>query len=213
MIAGYETTSTALAYATYILATKPDIQEKLVEEIDRYNWKQMNREEIYDSATTLSYLEMFVREVLRMYPITPKAMSRECNTTTVVCGHTIEKGSFVRSTEGKLLVISRSGCVIQPDVLSIHYNADLWGPTDPHVFYPERHAVKRHPAAWMPFGIGPRHCVGIRFALMELKMSLIRVLNEYRVVAGEQIEKGFQRQERLVIQPNAIYVQLEKRQT
>jgi len=196
MIAGYETTSTALAYSTYILAKKPEIQEKVVEEIDRYNWKQMTRDELYDSATTLSYLEMFVREVLRMYPITPKAMSRECNTTTNVCGHTIEKG-----------------CVIQPDVLSVHYNADLWGPVDPNVFYPERHAVKRHPAAWMPFGIGPRHCVGIRFALMELKMSLIRLLNEYRVVPGEQIEKGFQRQERLVIQPNAIYVKLEKRST
>lgn len=107
MIAGYETTSTALAYATYILATKPDIQEKLVEEIDRYNWKEMSREETYDSATTLSYLDMFVREVLRMYPITPKAMSRECNTTTVVCGHTIEKGSLKRfSTKEELWRLS-----------------------------------------------------------------------------------------------------------
>lgn len=93
MVAGYETTSTALAYSTYILATKPDIQEKLFQEIGQYNWNQMSREEIYDSATTLSYLDMFLREVLRMYPVTTKGMSRECNTTTIVCGHRVEKGS------------------------------------------------------------------------------------------------------------------------
>jgi cytochrome P450 len=103
------------------------------------------------------------------------------------------------------------GCVIQPDILSIHYNIDIWGPEDPTIFYPERHTTKRHAAAWMPFGIGPRHCIGIRFALMELKLCLIRLLTRYRVIAGEQIEQGFQRQERLVIQPNGIYVKLEQR--
>lgn len=96
-------------------------------------------------------------------------------------------------------------------MFTIHYSADLWGPEDPFVFYPERHAVPRHPAAWLPFGVGPRHCVGIRFALMELKMCLIHLLCRYKLAAGEQIEKGFQRQERLVIQPDAIYVKLEKR--
>jgi cytochrome P450 len=80
---------------------------------------------------------------------------------------------------------------------------DLWGP--------ERHAVKRHPVAWMPFGVGPRNCVGMRFALMELKMCLIRLLRQYRILPGDKIAEGFKIVERLVFQPDAIFVKLEKR--
>jgi cytochrome P450 len=92
MVAGYETTSTALAYSTYILATKPEIQDKLVEEIDENNCNNFNGEDAYETANNLSYLDLFIREVLRIYPVTVKAMNRECNTTTIVCGHTIVKG-------------------------------------------------------------------------------------------------------------------------
>ncbi|CAF0990126.1 unnamed protein product [Rotaria sp. Silwood1] len=194
MVAGYETTSTALAYSTYVLATRPEIQDKLIEEINDNNWDNNNVEENYEKANNLSYLDFFVREVLRMYPITVKAMTRECNTTTTICGHKIEKGT-----------------IIQPDVLSIHYNLALWGPEDPNLFIPERHAVKRHPVAWMPFGVGPRNCIGMRFALMELKMCLIQLLRQYRILPGDKIEEGFKRQERIVIQPDAIFVKIEKR--
>ena len=108
MIAGYETTSTSLAYATYVLATKMDIQDKLIAEIDQYDWKKMTRDETYDTSMNLSYLDLFVREVLRMYPITSKAMTRKCNTTTVINGHTIEKGqSEERYTFHRLLSIFR----------------------------------------------------------------------------------------------------------
>ena len=92
MIAGYETTATALAYSTYILATRQDIQDKLVKEIDENNWDNNNEEDAYEIAMNLSYLDLFLREVLRMYPVTVKALTRECNTTTTVCGHTVEKG-------------------------------------------------------------------------------------------------------------------------
>ena len=95
MIAGYETTSTALAYSTYILATHPDIQQQLFSEIDQHRIDHNDHDAVYDKAMNLTYLDLFVREVLRMYPITSKAMARECNTTTTVCGHTIEKGLFI----------------------------------------------------------------------------------------------------------------------
>ena len=96
MIAGYETTSTALAYSTYVLATMPDIQDRLVEEINQHHWNDIAEGEAYDIATNLSYLDLFVREVLRMYPIGVKPMSRICNTTTTIRGSLVEKGLFDR---------------------------------------------------------------------------------------------------------------------
>ena len=193
MVAGYETTSTTLASCTYVLATQPDIQDKLRAEIDKQEWNEDSQVN-YDTVMNMKYLDLFVREVLRMYPVAPAVTTRECNTPTNVCGHEIEKG-----------------CVIQPDVFSIHFDVNLWGPEDPNRFYPERHLVKRHPAAYMPFGIGPRNCVGMRFALMEVKMCLAEILREYLILPGEKIEEGFQFDETLVIRPNAIHIKLEKR--
>jgi cytochrome P450 len=57
------------------------------------------------------------------------------------------------------------GSLIQVDVLSVHYDQELWGPEPVDEFHPERHSVKRHPLAYMPFGAGPRICLGMRFAL------------------------------------------------
>jgi cytochrome P450 len=63
----------------------------------------------------------------------------------------------------------------------------------------------------MPFGVGPRNCIGMKFALLELKMCLVRLLREYRILPGDKIEEGLKQEERLVIQPNGIFVKLEKR--
>ena len=52
--------------------------------------------------------------------------------------------------------------VISVDVLSIHYNADFWGPQDPQELYPMRFSpeFKRNPVAYLPFGLGPKNCIG-----------------------------------------------------
>ncbi|CAF0893443.1 unnamed protein product [Rotaria sp. Silwood1] len=170
MIAGYKTTSTALTYCTYILATHSTIQEKLRAEIDEQQDKYGSD---YDRVHNMIYLDLFIREVLRMFPIAPKAVSRECNETTTVCGYVIEKGS-----------------AIQPDVLSLHYDPDLWGSDDPNLFVPERHLTRRHPMAYMPFGQGPCNCVGMRFAPMELKLSLTRLLHQYIILPEKQIQSS-----------------------
>ncbi|CAF3736246.1 unnamed protein product [Rotaria sordida] len=193
MIAGFETTSTTLASCSYILATRFDIQTKLQTEIDEL-YAEHNGELDYDRINNMTYMDLFIREVLRMFPIALQAVSRECNTETIVCNYKIEKGD-----------------VIQPDILTLHYDPQLWGPDDPYLFVPERHLTRRHPMAFMAFGQGPRNCVGIRFALMELKLCLARLLHQYSILPGKQIEQGFIRREILVIQPDAVYIKLEKR--
>lgn len=90
LIAGYETTSTALAYCSYVLAKEPNIQMKLQKEID-LSFKNGDENE-YDRVHNIIYLDWFIKEVLRMFPHVSQAISRKCNTTTNVCGYIIEEG-------------------------------------------------------------------------------------------------------------------------
>ncbi|CAF3979492.1 unnamed protein product [Adineta steineri] len=202
MIAGYETTSTALAYATYVLAKHPDILKKLQNEIDEFFLNNdIDDEKIkeyfdYDTITQLSYMDMFISEVLRMYPIANIAIQRRAMENTIVQGINIEKGTIVHA-----------------DIYSIHYDLELWGPDDPSIFIPERHKIKRHPMSFLPFGAGPRHCVGMRFALMEIKMLLTKLLRQYTILPGGQLESNFKINEQAVIAPQAIWIKLVKRET
>ncbi|CAF4289550.1 unnamed protein product, partial [Rotaria sordida] len=163
MVAGFGTTATMLAFCTYILATEAEVHKKLQAEIDEH-WQDNRKELNYDVIANMPYTDMFLREILRMYSF----LGRTSNNFTSNC----------------------SGTIIVPDVHSIHHNIDLWGPEDVNHFIPERHAVKRHPAALIAFGIGPRNCIGMRFALIALKMSLTYLLHTYNILPGEKIHQG-----------------------
>ncbi|CAF1383380.1 unnamed protein product [Rotaria sp. Silwood1] len=192
LIAGFETTSTALAYCTYRLAIHPDIQQKLYEELLEHCSSDSNSYDVVMSK--LTYMDMFVREVLRMHPIAVQAINRECMEDTDVAGYHIQKGSS-----------------IQVDVLSVHYNQELWGPEPVDEFHPERHSCKRHPLAYMPFGGGPRICIGMRFALMEMKSCLARLMSTYRILPSSQEKYKLNICEEIVIAPAQVFIKLEKR--
>ena len=198
MIAGYETTSTALSYAAYILATHPEEQRKLQEHIDtHFDPETENTMPTYDIINKMDYLDMFAREILRMFPIAATAVTRQCAEDFHV------KGFGTVS----------AGTVIAIDMYNLHFNPDLWGPLDPNEFHPERFATKRHPMAWMPFGAGPRNCVGMRFSLLEMKMLLARLLKTYTLIdCGEKTREPFEQlEEILVIAPKEAIVRLRRR--
>jgi cytochrome P450 len=109
--------------------------------------------------------------------------------------------------------LSSLGSIIKADILTIHFNPDLWGPEDPHEFIPERHLIKRHPISWMAFGNGPKNCVGMRLAIMELKICLTRLLSEYTILPGDHLDEHFRLSELSVIRSDAVYIQLRKRNT
>ena len=71
--------------------------------------------------------------------------------------------------------------------------------------------IKRHPAASLAFGIGPRNCVGMRFALMLLKIALANILHKYTISPGENIEQGIKKQETFSLTPHAVLIRIEKR--
>ncbi|CAF3787146.1 unnamed protein product [Rotaria sordida] len=198
VIAGYETTSTALAYACYVLATHPNEQIKLQEHIDfHFNPDTDNDMPSYETISKMEYLDMFIREVLRMYPIVPIAINRQC------------AEDFHISHVGTI----PAGTIVGIDMYSVHFDSDLWGPVDPNVFYPERFATKRHPLAWIPFGSGPRSCVGMRFALMEMKLVLIRLLKTYSIIdCGKQTHRSIEElDEMIAITPKNVIVRLQSR--
>ncbi|CAF3820441.1 unnamed protein product [Rotaria sordida] len=192
-LAGTETTSTGMSYCTYVLANHQDIQEKLQEEINLYS-DDTDQSSIYDTVEKLIYLDMFIKEVIRMYPIAAFAMNRLCVEDTFVGKHRIKKGT-----------------IIQPDIYSVHYDMDIWGPVDPYQFYPERHSTKRHPAAYLSFGIGPRNCIGMRFAYLELKIFLVRLLKTFTIFKGNTMDETFRIVELTVIGPETVPIKLKRR--
>jgi len=193
MIAGYETASTALAYTTHILATHPEEQKKLQDHIDTYLEKDTILD--YDILNKMDYLDWFIRETLRMYPITPIIINRECSEKVDLPG----LGRIYPGTKVTL------------DMYSLHYDNDLWGPVDTKIFYPERFAIKRHPAAWVAFGFGPRNCVGMRFALAEIKISIIRLLQNYTVLPPLLEDQNLDLVELVTISPKQVPIRLEQR--
>ncbi|XP_038067043.1 cytochrome P450 3A29-like [Patiria miniata] len=161
-LAGYETTNTLLSFTAFLLATNQDAQERLNAEIDNLDPTSGNIG--YDVIGKMEYLDMVINESLRMYP--PVIfIDRQCNQKSTFDGLVIENGMHVFAS-----------------VWNIHRNEEYW--TDPEKFDPERFSPENKasikPCTYMPFGFGPRICFGMRFALLEAKMALVRVLQQYR---------------------------------
>ncbi|CAF1282379.1 unnamed protein product [Adineta steineri] len=102
--------------------------------------------------------------------------------------------------------------IVQADVYSLHYSLDLWGPTDPDVFYPDRHITQKSQSAFLGFGLGPRQCIGMRFAMSIIKLTLIRLLKKYTVVHSNKLEENWCLQDKRVITPQSCWIRLEARQ-
>ncbi|XP_030069772.1 thromboxane-A synthase isoform X1 [Microcaecilia unicolor] len=170
LIAGYETTCNTLSFATYLLATNPDCQEKLLREVDEFTENHALPD--YKMVHEMPYLDMVIAETLRMYPPAFR-FAREASKDCEVSGQRIP-----------------AGAVIEIPVGYIHYNPKHW--PEPEKFIPERFTAeakqKRSPFAYLPFGAGPRSCIGMRLALLELKITLVRVLQKYKFETCSQTQ-------------------------
>ncbi|XP_072169264.1 cytochrome P450 3A6-like [Diadema setosum] len=167
-IGGYDTTGGLLVFASYLLALHTDVQEKLIAEIDEL--LPSGDDVGYTTVSKLPYLDNVICETLRCYPPTP-VVDRDCNKPFTYNGTTIPEGTRV----------------IIP-IYAIHHDPELW--PEPDKFDPDRFTKeerdKRHPFSWLPWGGGPRICLGMRFALMGAKVALVKVLQNYRLETCSQ---------------------------
>ncbi|XP_039754300.1 uncharacterized protein LOC120629425 [Pararge aegeria] len=171
-IAGFETISTGMSFTLHELALHPDIQDRLYQEIKENDNKHGGRLN-YSSIQNMTYLDMVVSEVLRMWP-PGLALDRLC-----VKDYNLGRPNDKSTTD----YIIRKGEVVSIPVWCFHHNSEYF--PDPEKFDPERFSdEKKHlinPMAYMPFGVGPRNCIGSRFALCELKVLLYQILLHFEV--------------------------------
>jgi cytochrome P450 len=164
LVAGHETSANALAWAFYLLARQPEAQEKLVAEAARELPGGQPPE--FDDLPRVPYALQVVQEAMRLYP-PAWIIDRVATEDDEFQGVVIPKGS-----------------IFSLYVYGMHHHAGLWPDTE--AFRPERFAAGAQPPVpaygYLPFGGGPRLCVGSHFALTELQLVLLQTLRRYRVL-------------------------------
>lgn len=170
ILGGYETTSTTLTYLLYNLATNPDCLEKLVEEIDT-NFPP-DTPITYDALMKMDYLEMAINESMRLLPTAPR-LERVCKKTMDLNGVTIPKDTLVAIPT---YVLNR--------------DPQLW--ESPDEFRPERFSPESkseiNQYIFMPFGLGPRNCIGMRFAQMIMKLLVVKLLQNFSMETSKETQ-------------------------
>lgn len=169
--AGHDSTAAALTWIWYLVAKHPAVEARLVDEVDAV---LAGRAPEYADVAGMPYAEMVVQESMRLYPPTWMLFPRDVVTPVELAGYAIPKGSWL---------------YIFPYVT--HRDPRFFD--DPQSFDPERFApgrVEKIPQyAYVPFGGGPRVCIGSAFATMEMILIMATVLQKFRLrLADDQSE-------------------------
>lgn len=162
MLAGHDTVFAALSWAFHTLSLHAVAARRVFREVHD---KLRNRTPTHRDVKVCTYTNMFIDEVLRLYPPV-WSIDREARVEAAFDGHTIPKGAIV---------------MLSPWVT--HRSPSLWD--NPEGFDPdrftEREVSKRAEGAYFPFGLGPHTCIGSELALMMLRLILVRVAQRFRL--------------------------------
>ncbi|HEY1379118.1 MAG TPA: cytochrome P450 [Gemmataceae bacterium] len=166
-VAGHDTTSAALAWFWYVLTQHPGVERRVLREVDAVLG---DRPATGGDLPRLRYLEMVVKESMRLYPAAGFLFGREVVEDVELGGYPIRRGSWV---------------FIAPYVV----HRDPRSFPDPDVFDPERFAPSRladiPPYAYIPFGGGPRICIGNALATAQIVLLAATVLQRFRVALDQ----------------------------
>ncbi|KAH8394682.1 hypothetical protein KR222_001678, partial [Zaprionus bogoriensis] len=173
-LAGFETSSSTMSYSLYELAQHTDIQERLREEIESV-LQEHDGKLTYESIKAMRYLDQIISETLRLYTIVP-LLERKALNDYVIPDH-------------PNLVIENGTQIIIP-AAAYHRDEDFY--PDPEKFDPDRFSPEqvaaRDSVEWLPFGDGPRNCVGMRFGQMQTRIGLAQLIRNFRFTVCEKTE-------------------------
>ncbi|KAI4884179.1 hypothetical protein NFI96_027843 [Prochilodus magdalenae] len=136
----------------------------------------------YDALMNMDYLDATLNESMRLYPVVPR-VERVCKKTVEISGLTIPKGT-----------------VVVIPTYALHHDPEYW--PDPETFDPERFTKENKgsidPYVFMPFGAGPRNCIGMRFALVAMKLAIAETLQRFDISVCDETQVP------LVLGPNVM---------
>jgi cytochrome P450 len=162
IVAGHETTASALNLAWFVLSQHPEVEERVHAEVDVMCPEKLQS---IDQLTGLTYTRRFLDEVLRLYPP----------------GWLLSRRSIEADLLGDFQLPARTQVLLP--LFLVHRDPRFWH--DPEAFRPERFVsqpeAEHTAAAYMPFAAGPRHCIGEYMALCEMMMHIASVARVYRL--------------------------------
>uniref|UniRef100_A0A1L8EGS3 Putative cytochrome p450 6a9-like protein n=1 Tax=Haematobia irritans TaxID=7368 RepID=A0A1L8EGS3_HAEIR len=166
LVAGSETSSNTMVFALYEMALNQSVQDKAREEVQRV-MQQYNQETTYESIKEMKYLRQIVDETMRLHTPLP-ALNRVALEDYSVAGH---PGYNIKKN---MPVIIPCLCIHRDP--EYYPNPDVF---DPENFSPEQ-VANRDSTMHMPFGDGPRNCIGLRFAKMQIMVGLSLLLSRFK---------------------------------
>ncbi|XP_069680219.1 cytochrome P450 4C1-like isoform X1 [Periplaneta americana] len=171
MFEGHDTVTAAINFSLFLLGLHPDIQNRVYQELKDI-FHDSDRSPTIKDLQDMKYLQMVIKETLRLYPSVPLIARLAPND--------FELGPY-KIPAGISVVIP---------MFFLHYDPDTFpNPKEfnPDNFLPEK-IVNRHPYAYVPFSAGARNCIGQKFAMLELKMVLSSILRYYEIRSIDKME-------------------------
>lgn len=162
VFAGFDTSAASLTWILYLLATHADAQKKAQREIDCV---LSGRSPQLKDLENMRYLTCVVKEGMRLYPPVPEALRK--------LDFDIQRDEY----------FVPSGATLVIPISTLHTDAENW--ESPHLFMPERFDSAREPKqsryAYLPFGAGPKSCMGAQFAMTEIRLMLSMILQRFSI--------------------------------
>ncbi|XP_034109440.1 cytochrome P450 4d8 [Drosophila albomicans] len=176
MFEGHDTTTSAISFCLWQISRNPEVQQKMLAEILQVLGTDRNRSINIRDLNELKYMECVMKESLRMHPPVP------------VLGRTLKNDfKYTHSTLGDGVIPAGSEVIM--GLIGMHHQEKYF--PEPEVFRPDRHDHEERTSsyAYVPFSAGPRNCIGQKFAQLEMKMLLAKIVREFELLPlGEPIE-------------------------
>lgn len=203
-LAGFDTSSTLMSFTCHNLAYHEDVQNRLREEIDNLMADNDDKQLSYDTLAKMKYMDMVLQETLRLYP--PVVFIDRICTKPIDLPPATPNSKKMTMTPGSTFWVPAYAIQRDPKYF-----------TNPDEFNPERFNDDNKdniiPYTHVPFGIGPRKCIGERFAMMETKLLLARIIHSFIIKPSKRSTKDIviDRNSLNMVPKGGIWLKLEKR--